>query len=99
MRNSLYLISLSVAMISCGSQKAVPKVVNKPKPVNSTVNAANLTKPKVEIKHEGQNDFFKENIADITKNDNTISYGSIVSANPIGYKVDKTCLLYTSRCV
>jgi N-acetylmuramoyl-L-alanine amidase len=35
-------------------------------------------------------DFFTTNIADPTKNDNTASYGSIVSAKPAGYKVVKT---------
>ncbi len=35
-------------------------------------------------------DFFTTNIADATKNDNTVSYGSIVSAKPAGYKVVKT---------
>jgi N-acetylmuramoyl-L-alanine amidase len=70
------------------------KVVVRPKPttikVNSNIVPADLTKQKGVITHEGQNDFYKENIADASKNDNTISYGSIVSANPNGYKVVKT---------
>jgi N-acetylmuramoyl-L-alanine amidase len=35
---------------------------------------------------EDEGEYYKVNIADITKNDNTISYGSIVSAKPLGYK-------------
>ena len=90
MRKPLYIISLSFLIVSCGSQKNIQKVVTKPTlpktmPANPPVSVA---KPK--IVHEGGVDFYKENIADATKNDNTISYGSIVSANPNGYKVVKT---------
>ena len=34
-------------------------------------------------------EFYKTNVGDAKKNDNTISYGSIVSANPTGFKVTK----------
>lgn len=94
MRNSLYLILLSIATVSCGSQKTVQKTAPKPKAASSNANLKPKppvsTFPKGVIKHEGQNDFYRENIADASKNDNTISYGSIVSANPVGYKVVKT---------
>ena len=92
MRNPLYLIGLSVALFSCASQKPVQKNAIKPKPTTPTVNQQPKTPktPQQDIKHEGQYDFYKVNIADATKNDNTISYGSIVSANPAGYKVVKT---------
>ncbi|MDO5616581.1 MAG: N-acetylmuramoyl-L-alanine amidase [Cruoricaptor ignavus] len=41
------------------------------------------------IEHLGKYDFYKVNIANPAKNDNTISYGSIVSANPEHYKINK----------
>lgn len=94
MRNYLYSIGLAVSLISCGSQKNIqPAATNaKPvtKPVINTPKTPVATTPKTEVKHEGQNDFYRVNIADATKNDNTISYGSIVSANPAGFKVVKT---------
>ncbi len=85
MRNSLYLITLGTLIISCGSQQKNvksknPSLPSTPKPV--------ITEKKPEIK-EDEGEYYKVNIADITKNDNTISYGSIVSANPVGYKVTK----------
>lgn len=93
MRNSFYLIALSLAVVSCGSQKSVKKNNTKPKPATNlnqkTVTpVTKLNKPEVE--RERGYDFFKVNIADASKNDNTISYGSIVSANPAGFKVVKT---------
>lgn len=92
MRNPLYLIGLSALLFSCGSQKPVQNISAKPKPTTSTVNQPQKTvkTPQQDLKHEGQYDFYKVNIADAAKNDNTISYGSIVSANPVGYKVVKT---------
>lgn len=94
MRNYLYTIGLGLVIISCSPQKNVKPMVAKPKPAtNTTQNPSKISgtsNPKTEIKSEGQNDFYKINIADATKNDNTISYGSIVSANPAGYKVVKT---------
>ncbi len=92
MRNPLYLIGLSVVLFSCASQKPVQKNTVKPKPTVPTVNQPpkNAKKPQQDLKHEGQYDFYRVNIADATKNDNTISYGSIVSANPNGFKVVKT---------
>lgn len=89
-RNSLYLIGLSVILGSCGSQKPVPSVPAKPVPpkTNSPITQNPASTPK--IQNEGNVEFYKINIADATKNDNTISYGSIVSANPLGYNVVKT---------
>ncbi|KIA88856.1 N-acetylmuramoyl-L-alanine amidase [Kaistella jeonii] len=90
MRKPLYIISLSFLIISCGTQKNIQKVVTKPTlPKNMPANPA-VSIAKSKILHEGGVDFYKENIADGSKNDNTISYGSIVSANPNGYKVVKT---------
>ena len=94
MRNYLYSTILAVALVSCGSQKKNKSVQVKTNPVTKTDNSVPKTPivsaPKTEIKHEGQYDFYKVNIANASKNDNTISYGSIVSANPKGYKVVKT---------
>ena len=85
MRNSLYLIGLAFLMISCGSQKEVAKTQNLPKPVE----VKPVVQPKPDIKHEVHGDYFTTNIADPTKNDNTISYGSLVGAKPEGYKVTR----------
>lgn len=90
MRNTLYIIGLGLSIISCGSQKVVAKEYKKPKPAVVTPKSTIVAPSKNEIKHEGNNDFYKINIADAAKNDNTISFGSIVSANPQGYKVVKT---------
>ncbi|PJJ62908.1 N-acetylmuramoyl-L-alanine amidase [Chryseobacterium geocarposphaerae] len=94
MRKTLYIIGLSFFVFSCTSQKNVKqnasrtnKQVVQPKtPVAKTPSE----KPKPQITHEGGVDFFTTNIADATKNNNTVSYGSIVSAKPAGYKVVKT---------
>lgn len=90
MRNTLYLIGLSVALASCASQKPAQNNSVNPKTVPAKVNHATSDFPKPQIKHEGNYDFYKVNIGDVSKNDNTISYGSIVSANPRGYKIVKT---------
>ena len=90
MRNTLSIISLGFLVISCGTQKNSQTVVTKetmPK-VSPAKPVIPVHKPKVQRDHGV--DFFRENIADITKNDNTVSYGSIVSANPAGYKVVKS---------
>jgi N-acetylmuramoyl-L-alanine amidase len=85
MRNSLYLIGLAFLIISCGSQKEVAKTQNLPKPVE----VKPVVQPKPDIKHEVHGDYFTTNIADPTKNDNTISYGSLVGANPKGYTISR----------
>lgn len=94
MRKTLYIIGLSFFVFSCTSQKNVKqntsrtnKQVVQPK---TTVAKPVNDKPKPQVTHEGGVDFFTTNIADAAKNDNTVSYGSIVSAKPAGYKVVKT---------
>jgi len=88
----LFIIGLSTVLFSCGSQKTV---VTKKKQIQPNVNpkpAPNISKVEADekIEHKNNEDYFRVNIADITKNDNTISYGSIVSAKPTGFKVVKT---------
>ena len=85
MRNSLYLIALSLLVFSCAPKKVVQNANNLPKPTPLTVPLP----PKPEIKHDISGDFFTVNIADTTKNDNTISYGSLVGAKPEGYTVTR----------
>lgn len=94
MRKTLYIIGLSIFVFSCTSQKNIKKntyrsktAVTQPK---TTTNSAAQEKIKPQITKESGVEFFTTNIADITKNDNTASYGSIVSAKPAGYKVVKT---------
>ena len=90
MRNSLAFISLGFLIISCGSQKNPQNVQTKPTLPKVVPQKTAEAPPKPKIHRESGEDFFRENIADITKNDNTISYGSIVSAEPHRYKVVKT---------
>ncbi|KEY20120.1 N-acetylmuramoyl-L-alanine amidase [Kaistella antarctica] len=90
MRKTLSIISLGFLIISCGTQKNTQTVVAKPTlpKVSPAKPVVSDQKPKVQREHGV--DFFKDNIADVSKNDNTASYGSIVSANPATYKVVKT---------
>jgi N-acetylmuramoyl-L-alanine amidase len=94
MRKTLYIIGLSVFVFSCTSQKNIKKNTYRPKtPVTQPKTATKPVAPektKPQIKKESGVEFFTANIADATKNDNTASYGSIVSAKPAGYKVVKT---------
>ncbi len=86
MRNSLYFIGLAFLMISCGSQKEVAKTVVLPKSGSSKPEGT----PKPQIRKDIQGgEYYTVNIADPKKNDNTISFGSIVSANPKGYAIAK----------
>lgn len=85
MRNSLYFIGLASLIISCGSQKEIAKPNHLLQPTTSTIPKP----PKPEIKHDVHGDYFTVNIADPTKNNNTISYGSLVGAKPEGYKVTR----------
>lgn len=94
MRKTLYIIGLSALVFSCTSQQNskkrqyIPRTpVVKPK---TAVKTTTTEKPKPQIINDHGVEFFTTNIADPTKNDNTVSYGSIVSAKPAGYKVVKT---------
>lgn len=86
MRNSLYSIGLGLIVISCGTQNNTKRVAATPKP---TITTPQVVTPKPPIKHE-EGDYYTINIGDPKKNDNTISYGSIASANLNRYKVVKT---------
>lgn len=97
MRKLLFIISLSFLVVSCAAQKNknrkhsredLNKNVTTPKPVQNTVTTTNKQNPEI-LKVQGV-EFYRQNIGDASKNDNTISYGSIVTANPLGYKVSKT---------
>lgn len=94
MRKTLYIMGLSAMVFSCTSQQNVKKTSYKRKTPVTQQKTAVVTqpqaKPKPQITTDHGVEFFTTNIADITKNDNTISYGSIVSAKPAGYKVTKT---------
>ncbi|ATL75957.1 N-acetylmuramoyl-L-alanine amidase [Chryseobacterium piperi] len=94
MRKTLYIIGLSAFVFSCAPQKNIKKTVYKPKtPVTqpkTVVKTPVTERPKPQITNDHGVEFFTTNIADVTKNDNTASYGSIVSAKPAGYKVVKT---------
>lgn len=90
MRNTLYFTGLAMLLVSCASKKPIQKVVPVAKTPVKTTNVTTNVKPapaKPSIKHDVHGDYFTVNIADPTKNDNTISYGSIVSAKPVQYKI------------
>lgn len=93
-RKYLYFIGLPVLLLSCASNKNAQKSAQKVQQVASaqaTHQAATANKsenrPSVE-RHSGV-EFYTVNIADISKNDNTISHSSIATARPAGYKVTK----------
>lgn len=89
MRKTLYIIGLATAVVSCSTQKPVQKVVATPKPAPNPVQTPQKPeKPSIEKSHGEE--FYRTNIADPLKKDNTASYGSIVSANPAKFKVVKT---------
>ena len=94
MRKILYIIGLPIFIFSCSSQKNIKKNTYRSKTTSvqtkTAVNKQNLEKKESLITTNHGADFFTTNIADPSKNDNTISYGSIVSAKPAGYKVVKT---------
>ena len=88
MRKSLYIISLGILLLSCETQNKVAKTY-KPK----TIPENKVLPPKIVKKIPVETDkgeYFKVNLADAAKNDNTISYGSIVTAKPENYNVVKT---------
>lgn len=93
MRKTLYIIGLSTLVFSCTSRQSARNKQYIPRtpsvqPKTTAKTPGEKPKPKVTMEHGVE--FFSTNIADITKNDNTASYGSIVSAKPGGYKVVKT---------
>lgn len=96
MRKTLGIISLSLLVFSCAPQAPAKKVATAPKPATQApAKPVEETKPKApaqktQVEQLGQSEFYRINIADASKNDNTISHGSIVSAAPKGYKVTKT---------
>lgn len=93
MRKTLYFIGLSFFVFSCTTQKNVKKSSYKPRTttqLKTNLKPTDTEKAKPQITNDRGVEFFTTNIGDVTKNDNTISYGSIVSAKPYGYKVVKT---------
>ena len=88
MRNYLYIIGLSTAIISCSSRPAKPQPAPSPTAAAKPV-AKPAPAPKPMITKDFGVEFFKTNIAG-KRGDNTISHGSIVSAEPQDFKVVKT---------
>lgn len=91
MHKIFYISGLLGFLISCNPQQ---KIVSSA-PSTQYVQQNKVEKPvivekKSDIVHIGKEDFYKVNIADASKNNSTVSFGSIVSANPKGYQVTKT---------
>lgn len=89
MRKTLYIIGLATIVFSCTTQKYYYTTDKKNNLTKTTTTTENITPPKPSITHQGDVEFYTKNIANASKNDNTISYGSLVSAKPKGYKVTK----------
>jgi N-acetylmuramoyl-L-alanine amidase len=88
MHKSLYIISLGLFLLSCESQTNVVKYKQtKPTSLKTSTSPTIAKKSQVET---NKGEYFTVNLADATKNDNTISYGSIVTAKPNNYSVIKT---------
>lgn len=94
MHKLLYIIGLGTLAVSCSAQNA--SVISKNNTVTANPEMVAEIKPLVmppsygnEIVKKCGYEFFTKNIGDIAKNDNTASFGSIVSAEPKGYKVSK----------
>ncbi|MBT0549642.1 N-acetylmuramoyl-L-alanine amidase [Riemerella anatipestifer] len=87
MRNILFIISLGAVVTSCSTQQKIVAPQPQLQPKTKIVPPLSQNKPKVEPSTKGDF-YYKTNIGDITKNDNTISYGSVVTAKPKGYKVN-----------
>lgn len=91
MRKVLFMIGLGVLNFSCSTQKKITyQKPNPPKKVPQVEKTTVATaKPLAGMAKNIGNApmFYTQNIADIRKNDNTASYGSVVSAQPKGYKI------------
>lgn len=98
-RKVLFYTYLSFFTFSCSTQQNVKKnLVAEKKTLSSAKNnvisnANSITstteQEKHKVSHIGNYDFFTYNIGNPSKNDNTASFGSIVSAKPSGYQVTK----------
>lgn len=94
MRKTLYIIGLSTLVFSCATKKKTVAASYRPK-INSTNSKTAAEKDaeaakKAHVTIRNGVEFFTQNIANAANNDNTVSYGSIVSAKPQGYTVVKT---------
>lgn len=86
-----YISGLLGLLISCNSQQKIVSYIPSTTPLQQNhADKPTIIEKKTEIIHIGEENFYKVNIADASKNNSTISWGSIVSANPIGYRITKT---------
>lgn len=96
MRKYLFVIGLGLMSMSCAQRNIVK---NNSQPVKKQQKIAvkdyfdskknQQSHQKSDLLNVGQVEFYRKNIGNPAKGDNTISYGSIVSASPLGYKVVK----------
>lgn len=80
-------MGLSCLMISCSAQRIEPQRNTVPQKTNAAL-PKTPQKPEITLSHGVE--FYRQNIGDVSKNDNTISHGSLVSAKPEGYVISKT---------
>lgn len=93
-RKSLFYIALPTIILSCSTQNNIKKnTTSIASPSNKTESPQNTTEKteptKQKISHIGDYDFYPYNISNLSTNDNSMSFGSIVSAQPKGYQVTK----------
>lgn len=89
MRKLMLISGLSTLVVSCGVQEKFTKFRTPIKTTTQPVEKPKVEEKKIEVINIDKEDYFRTNIGDTSKNDNTISWGSIVSANPQGYNVTK----------
>ncbi|MDO4763064.1 MAG: N-acetylmuramoyl-L-alanine amidase [Flavobacteriaceae bacterium] len=85
--HKVFYISILAFLLSCSVQEK--NIKNSKTTIPSIPKKNIITDKKPKITHIGNEDFYKINIADASKNNSTISWGSIVSANPKGYHITK----------
>lgn len=90
MKKSIILLYIGALAASCTAQNQT-KTTTPPAPQRPPVSVQTSTTPiKTQVTKYQNLEFYTQNIGDISRNDNTVSYGSIVTAKPAGFKVVKT---------
>lgn len=89
MRKCLLVIGLGLVTLSCAQRNIVRETAQPLVQKQKIAKSEYFKKTNPGIEKKCGLEFYKKNIGDVSKNDNTMSYGSIVSAKPLGYKVVK----------
>lgn len=90
MRKCLFILGLSSLIFSCSAQKNTSEKQTDRMPQAKNTSAPQSKPANTQFEKDSGVEFYKKNISDATKNDNTLSYGSLVSAKARGFNVVKT---------